>query len=932
MPARGLTALLAGGLIALTVGASSVLGSGALTVTIASGPASVSTSADATFSFSANETATFTCSLDGERASACSSPKSYTGLAEGQHVFLVVATNSDRAGRTYTARDSRRWQVDLPAPAPTPVPPSRLAPLVVSVAGAGTVASTPGGVACPSDCTELFPIGATVTLVPSAAAGFGFAGWAGACTGTGACTPSIAGPTYVRASFTATAPAPPRDRGDHDADGVADSQDGCPQTPRRAKVLRAGCALPDLLRDDAVLLDPLAGAIGKAQSGLRAIDGLGPLARDLGHELELIRRGEVALQHGDVCGGAAIVKRGTHGLITDSKKAAKLVASRERAILALPPPEPDAGEKELEWAGLHYRARLVADVAKAAGGVEDVVTASCGGLGTKVVLVGRVKSTNDAEGWLELDDGVVVAFPQGHFDHRYGVGEIWESERVKVAAHKSRSGPWIAESVVGLLESKGEAKIAPALCVSLLIAPAQDFSEPTLILHDPAGYRSPSYGFDDLLWLEDGMRLAASPVKALPKCQSAKGRWSLEILLGSVTIAPDLDSADAPVPVAAGNSIPSLTVKERFQGSNCPPQSGNAQSGGQAPPQPLRRIAAAAKAFPCPAVVVATTTYHLVMRSPGSYAKAAYGNTVFHDPGESALQFTKVTGLASVHGTIANPSFEAEGYKQAGTGSTSSLVAIHQDETFALRPDSWYGAPLLFPLDAIGVDHIAGLVWPSVVGKRNGKPFRYRVALPNLVTDLLPGCPAKNCFYRLPWLFPGVIGVAQGNGPGAFSHNGAQQYAFDFSMSDKSTIYATRGGVVGDLVETNTLNFNPCADNNGNGIKGDEEDKKADGPTNYVRVDHLDGTYSYYAHVDTNSVVPQPGDSVDRGDPLAKVDNIGRSCGVHLHYQVAIDKTNTIYGQTTQICFEGWAFVIVDYLYSPCFVPKSGNLLLSSNG
>jgi murein DD-endopeptidase MepM/ murein hydrolase activator NlpD len=196
----------------------------------------------------------------------------------------------------------------------------------------------------------------------------------------------------------------------------------------------------------------------------------------------------------------------------------------------------------------------------------------------------------------------------------------------------------------------------------------------------------------------------------------------------------------------------------------------------------------------------------------------------------------------------------------------------------------------------------------------------------------LPWCPAKNCFYRLPWLFPGVVSVAQGNGPGAFSHNGAQQYAFDFSMPDKSTMYATRGGVVGDLVETNTMNFNPCADNNGNGIKGDDEDKKADGPTNYVRVDHLDGTYSYYAHVDTSSVIPQIGETIERGDALAKVGNIGRSCGAHLHYQVAIDKANTIYGQTKQICFEGWTAIIVDYFFSPCSIPKSGNLLLSSNG
>ena len=51
-----------------------------------------------------------------------------------------------------------------------------------------------------------------------------------------------------------------------------------------------------------------------------------------------------------------------------------------------------------------------------------------------------------------------------------------------------------------------------------------------------------------------------------------------------------------------------------------------------------------------------------------------------------------------------------------------------------------------------------------------------------------------------------------------------------------------------------------------------------------------------------------------------------------LPFQVAIDNTKTIYGQTTPICFEGWALVIVDYLFSPCFVPKTNNLLISTNG
>lgn len=922
-------AALASCMVTLCFG-SSALGSPALTVTITSAPPSRSTSADATFAFSANEAATLACSLDGGKPAECRSPKSYTGLADGQHFFVVVATNSDRAGHTFSARDSHRWQIDLPdspppppPPPPAPPPPSLVAPLVVSVLGAGSVASMPAGIACPGDCVELYAVGARVSLAPSVAAGFAFAGWSGACSGTGACTPTIgAGPTYVQARFSSVVASPARVRSDLDLDGVADASDGCPETARRAKPLHAGCALGDLLRDDGALLDPLALAVGKARVGLGAITGLGSVVRGLGSALTLIRAGALDFGHGDVCGGAKTMRRGARALEAASKQAGKLIAARENAITKSASPGADAGEKDFEWAGLHYRRGLVAEAAGAAMSVQKVVGGACAGLGKRVVMIGRVKSASSAHTQIELGDGAAVELA----GEKYGVGQgsdgIWESERVRVVARKSRTGGWVAESTTGLEKAGDQPTLAPVQCVSLLIAPAQDFTKPNLILHDPAGYRSPSLGYDDLLWLESGMRLAASPVKALPTCTSHKGRWSLEIKLGGGTIAPDLDSADPPVPVDFGNFVPVLTVNERFQGSNCRPSLSPA---GKATP-------AAAKPFLCPPVHVATTTYHLIMKSPGFYATAAYGGTVFHDPDQGALQFTTVTGFSSFDATIKSSAFQADGYKQVGNGSTAGLVTVGQGESFAIRPDSWYGGPLLFPIDTIGVDHIAGLLWPRVVGKRNGKPFRYRAKLPNLVTDLLPGCPANNCFYRLPWLFPGVVAVAQGNGPGAFSHNGAQQYAFDFSMPDKSTIYATRGGIVGDLVESNTMNFNPCADNNGNGVAGDDEDKKADGPTNYVRVDHLDGTYSYYAHVDANSVTPDVGDTVARGDPLAKVDNIGRSCGPHLHYQVAVDKTKTIYGQTKQICFESWTAVLVSFFYSPCAVPKTSNLLLSSNG
>jgi Bacterial Ig-like domain len=80
--------------------------------TIDSGPSEGSTvkPKDATFTFSSDEAgSTFECSLDSGAYSACSSPKRYTGLANGSHTFRVRA--KDAAGNTDATSASRTWTV-----------------------------------------------------------------------------------------------------------------------------------------------------------------------------------------------------------------------------------------------------------------------------------------------------------------------------------------------------------------------------------------------------------------------------------------------------------------------------------------------------------------------------------------------------------------------------------------------------------------------------------------------------------------------------------------------------------------------------------------------------------------------------------------------------------------------------------------------------
>jgi PKD repeat protein len=76
-------------------------------------------------------------------------------------------------------------------------------PLSVEKAGAGEgeVASAPAGIECGSKCSAEFAAGTEVTLTPRPAAGSTFAGWFGACTGTGSCRVTVAEALAVEAEF-----------------------------------------------------------------------------------------------------------------------------------------------------------------------------------------------------------------------------------------------------------------------------------------------------------------------------------------------------------------------------------------------------------------------------------------------------------------------------------------------------------------------------------------------------------------------------------------------------------------------------------------------------------------------------------------------------------------------------------------------------------
>ena len=73
--------------------------------------------------------------------------------------------------------------------------------LTASISGQGTIASTDGVITCPGSCSHTYLSLTPVTLNAAPASGWSFAGWSGACTGTGSCQLTMLGNYGVSAYF-----------------------------------------------------------------------------------------------------------------------------------------------------------------------------------------------------------------------------------------------------------------------------------------------------------------------------------------------------------------------------------------------------------------------------------------------------------------------------------------------------------------------------------------------------------------------------------------------------------------------------------------------------------------------------------------------------------------------------------------------------------
>lgn len=137
-----------------------------------------------------------------------------------------------------------------------------------------------------------------------------------------------------------------------------------------------------------------------------------------------------------------------------------------------------------------------------------------------------------------------------------------------------------------------------------------------------------------------------------------------------------------------------------------------------------------------------------------------------------------------------------------------------------------------------------------------------------LVAFLAPAPPeAPAARYLLPYPVGAKHVLLQGNA-GPWGHQGAAEFAFDFQMPIGTPVAAARAGTV-LKVEESFANAT-----------------RKPGEENFVFVDHGDGTFGRYYHLDRDGALVDEGDAVAAGQEIARSGDSGASAGAHLHFDV----------------------------------------------
>ncbi len=143
----------------------------------------------------------------------------------------------------------------------------------------------------------------------------------------------------------------------------------------------------------------------------------------------------------------------------------------------------------------------------------------------------------------------------------------------------------------------------------------------------------------------------------------------------------------------------------------------------------------------------------------------------------------------------------------------------------------------------------------------------------------------KDYRYSLPFSKGRKFKVIQGFG-GSFSHDSKRSYyAVDFNTQVGDTICAAREGIVVRIRDSYT----------------ERGGRKFIDKANMITVLHNDGTLASYVHLDYKGVFVQPGDRLERGQPIGISGYTGFTTTPHLHFVVREARDVSV-----PIVFEGY--------------------------
>jgi len=154
--------------------------------------------------------------------------------------------------------------------------------------------------------------------------------------------------------------------------------------------------------------------------------------------------------------------------------------------------------------------------------------------------------------------------------------------------------------------------------------------------------------------------------------------------------------------------------------------------------------------------------------------------------------------------------------------------------------------------------------------KKRTKGWRYSFQYSWIPGDINPQF-TSTYKYHLPYRNGDAHPVLQ-SFDGAFSHSGYSKYALDFEMPVGTPVYSAREGTVVKVVESHTKH-------------GPSEAYRDD--SNYVVIQHADGTWAEYHHLMHNGVIVEVGQHVVENQQIAISGNTGFTTGPHLHFLVA---------------------------------------------